>query len=195
MGRTKRIGDEVLLAAARGVFAEQGYGASTRDIARRAGVSEAVLYLRHPTKLDLFFAAMVPPPVDAFPPRAAGGSFEPALRSVAVAMLDYFRRAMPVLMQLVVHPAFNARDMVERGAGVPLHALAGQLDAWLDDRRRKGDIGADRPARRAAALVLLATLHSVALFERMGLHGGTVSDGALRDVVRLIAAGLDVRPG
>ena len=61
MGRRKRIEDEELLAVARGVFVKQGFAASTREIARRAGISESVIYQRHPTKAHLFFAAMVPP--------------------------------------------------------------------------------------------------------------------------------------
>ncbi|EKE96356.1 helix-turn-helix transcriptional regulator [Tolypothrix sp. LEGE 11397] len=32
--------------------------ASTRDIAKKAGISEAVIYQRFGTKEDLFFAAM-----------------------------------------------------------------------------------------------------------------------------------------
>jgi AcrR family transcriptional regulator len=60
MGRRKLVEDDALLAVAREAFVERGIAASTRDIARRAGISEAVIYQRHPTKADLFFAAMVP---------------------------------------------------------------------------------------------------------------------------------------
>ena len=49
MGRTKVVSDEAVLRAARDVFVEQGFGASTREGARRAGISEAVLYQRHRT--------------------------------------------------------------------------------------------------------------------------------------------------
>ena len=43
---------------------EEGFGASTKAIARRAGVFEGVLYQRFANKDELFFAAMIPPPVD-----------------------------------------------------------------------------------------------------------------------------------
>jgi AcrR family transcriptional regulator len=49
MGRRKLVEDDELLAVARGVFVEKGIAASTREIARRAGISEAVIYQRHPT--------------------------------------------------------------------------------------------------------------------------------------------------
>ena len=52
------------LDAAREVFVEKGPGASTREVARRAGVSEGVLFQRYGTKRDLFFAAMMIPADD-----------------------------------------------------------------------------------------------------------------------------------
>jgi AcrR family transcriptional regulator len=61
MGRRKLIEDHDLLAVARDVFVKRGFAASTREIARRAGISEAIIYQRHATKVHLFFAAMVPP--------------------------------------------------------------------------------------------------------------------------------------
>jgi AcrR family transcriptional regulator len=48
---------ERVLAAARQVFAEQGLGASTNEIARRAGVGVATLFRRFPTRDDLVGAA------------------------------------------------------------------------------------------------------------------------------------------
>ncbi len=62
MGRRPTIADDDILAAAHEAFVEYGLAASTRDIARRAGVSEGVLFQRHGTKANLFFAAMAPPP-------------------------------------------------------------------------------------------------------------------------------------
>lgn len=48
---------ERLLAAAVEAFAEHGYGATTtRDIASRAGMSPAAVYVHHATKEDLLFA-------------------------------------------------------------------------------------------------------------------------------------------
>ena len=64
MGRRKTISDADLLETARGVFIERGFGASTKEIAQRAGVSEGVLFQRFTTKEDLFFASMIPPAAD-----------------------------------------------------------------------------------------------------------------------------------
>jgi AcrR family transcriptional regulator len=45
-----------LLAAAREIFSEQGLEASLDEIARRAGVGNATLYRRFPTRMDLIAA-------------------------------------------------------------------------------------------------------------------------------------------
>ena len=64
MGRPKIIDDDALLAHARVVFLERGAYGSTKDIAKRAGISESAIFQRFPTKAELFLAAMLPPQVD-----------------------------------------------------------------------------------------------------------------------------------
>src|SRR3954471_12325462 len=49
---------ERIIAAAVEVFAERGLEASTADIARRAGVGEATLFRRFPSKDDLIIAIL-----------------------------------------------------------------------------------------------------------------------------------------
>jgi hypothetical protein len=39
-------------------------------------------------------------------------------------------------------------------------------------------------------LTLLASLHSLALFERIGVHGGAFPDRAVKNIVSLIVAGI-----
>jgi AcrR family transcriptional regulator len=67
--RTRRSSEEVralLVAAALECFAERGYtGATTKEIARRADVDEAVLFRTFPSKRSLYEAAVVHP-FDAF---------------------------------------------------------------------------------------------------------------------------------
>ena len=50
MPRPRRIDDATLLAAAREVFVAKGAAATTREVARRAGVSEGVIFQRYKTK-------------------------------------------------------------------------------------------------------------------------------------------------
>ena len=199
MGRHKRVSDEAVLDAARGAFVELGYGASTREISRRAGVSEAVLFQRHKTKLDLFFAAMVPPPVALAAARAPKGRRKAAageeIEALALQIMAYFREAMPVLLQLVTHPSFRLADLADRASRMPLAGLTDALAACLERQAAAGAITRDASKRRTATLTLLATLHSLALFERMGLHGGSFPDKAVRNVVALVVAGLRPEKG
>lgn len=58
MGRNPKITNDEILEAARQVFLDQGSGASTSDIANRAGISEASIFKRFATKQDLFMAAI-----------------------------------------------------------------------------------------------------------------------------------------
>jgi AcrR family transcriptional regulator len=55
----------LLLGAAREVFAERGYGATTREIASRAGVSHDLIFRYFDSKEKLFFDAVATPLLDA----------------------------------------------------------------------------------------------------------------------------------
>jgi AcrR family transcriptional regulator len=198
MGRRKRISDEALLAAAREVFVAEGFGGSTRAIARRAGVSEAVLFQRPRTQLDLFFAAMVPPPLDLAHLVVGAGHDQGAgrgLEAIALEVMAYFRGIMPVLMQLVTHPSFSLTELAARHADMPLHGLAAAVAGYLKEQRRRHAIDASARDIDLAVLTLVAALHSLALFERMGMHGGVMADEVVRGVARVAAASLKVTQG
>jgi len=197
VGRNKQVSDEAVLQAARDAFVEQGFGASTREIASRAGVSEAVLFQRHKTKLDLFFAAMIPPPIELADERGVrrNRSATAELEALAIQIMKYFREAMPVLMQLVMHPSFNLAELGDRETRLPLHRLGEAVTTCLERHSSRGAFTGDVRKIRAGALILLATLHSLALFERMGLHGGAFPDKAIKEIVGLIAAGLAPEKG
>lgn len=58
MPRIPTITRTQILEAARAVFLEQGFNATTTDVAARAGISSASIFKHFPTKEALFFAAM-----------------------------------------------------------------------------------------------------------------------------------------
>jgi AcrR family transcriptional regulator len=194
MGRNKLVSDQAVLEAAREVFVEQGFGASTREIAQRAGISEAVLYQRHKTKVDLFFAAMVPPPLKLVAARGGRG-FAADLESLGLEVMQYFRGAVPVLLKLVNHPSFKLAMLGDSESRMPLYRLGDAVASCLERHRALGAITADADRIQAATLTLVATLHSLALFERMGVHGGGFPDQAVKNIVGLIAAGLIGKEG
>jgi AcrR family transcriptional regulator len=191
MGRRKLVEDDELLAVAREVFVEQGIAASTREIARRAGISEAVIYQRHPTKTHLFFAAMVPPASnveDLLSAPANGLSVVEQLEGIALGMMGYFRKVMPILMTLVSHPAFDLETFAQRHPDSPFGRMHLGLHRYLESQRERGRIAAENVG--PAALTLFAALHSLAFLERLGLHGGKFDEAIIRAMVRSLWAGL-----
>lgn len=187
MPRKKTISDEDLLAVAREVFVERGFTASTREIARRAGVSEALLFQRFTTKADLFFAAMVPPTGsidERLRQTHAQPDLYPALEELAFALLDYFRGAQPVLESLMAHPDFQLEEFARRFPGNPMANLRWQVMEFFRLNRS--------PDPSGAALLLLGTMRSVASFERLGAHGGKFDPEIIRRTVRTLWNG--VRP-
>lgn len=194
MGRPRRIADDDLLAAARAEFVEAGIAAPTHRIAERAGVSEALLYQRFGTKAQLFFAAMVPPAVDVealLTPRDPATPPMEHWRLLAGRMLDYFRALVPVLLPLASHPDFDFEQALESHPDSPLGKLRTGLMRYLQAEAAAGTCRAeDTPG---AALALFGALHSLALFEHMGAHGGRFDDAMVAGMVTTIGrgAGLD----
>lgn len=187
MGRRKRIEDEELLAVAREVFSKSGIGASTREIARRAGISEAVIYQRHPTKADLFFAAMVPPALELKALLEHGNENLSAcerLETVALGILQYFRDIMPILLPLVTHPSFDFERFAQQHPDSPLALLRVGLVSNLAGQPELANTPPERIG--TAALTLVASMHGFAFFERLGAHGGHFDDKMVRNTVRLV---------
>lgn len=191
MGRPKLIQDDELLAVARKVFVEKGIAASTRQIARRAGVSEGIIYQRFPTKADLFFAAMVPPAVDleAMLAKPIGGL--DGLQRIALGMTNYFRSLIPILLPLMTHPSFDFEKFARRHPDSPLSRLRLGLVEFLETQRKLGAVEAKHV--RPAALTLFAALHSLAVFEKLGAHGGKFGDATVRAMVLALWRGLEPR--
>ncbi len=196
MGRRKQITDRELIETARAVFRESGHSASTREIARRAGVTQAVIFQRFKTKDELFFAAMSPQPPDL---KALLGSEEEAaadvevyLEAVARRLFDYFVVGAPSVLHLMTHPAFTAQVL----AHAHEHLLAAQLGKKLAARLRRlqsrGLISEVEP--RAAAETFIAALHSIAIFHTLAGSRTAMHETALHALVAVFWKGMSPRP-
>jgi AcrR family transcriptional regulator len=191
MGRPKTIETEELLGIAREVFLEGGASGSTKEIARRAGISEAALFKRFPTKTALFLAAMTPPQPDvAQMLEKAQAQKDPrdALHVLAGEMLAYFRMAIPRMLPIITHPAIGLEELLRHFGVSPAEKLTEGVASYLASERERGRIGANNPL--AATGLLVATLHSVALFEFMGIHGGAIPDSAVRAMIDTMWQGI-----
>ncbi len=175
MARTRTIRDEDLLLAARAAFVERGFACPTKEIARRAGVSEGVLFQRYATKEELFFAAMAPPQAHiAELLGVANGSHE-HMEAIGLRMLEYFRDAVPVLLPLVSHPAFKFEEFAMRNPDSALVTMRRDVMGYFTA------IGSVDPA--ASALLLMSSVYGVAMFERLGAHEGKMPQ---RFVLRML---------
>jgi len=194
VGRHKLVQDDELLAVAREVFVEKGIAASTREIARRAGISETVIYQRHPTKAHLFFAAMVPPALnveDLLAGPADDLSVLEQLEGIALGMMEYFREVVPILMLLMTHPEFDLEKFAQGHPDSHFGRMHLGLVQYLESQRERGRIVAENVG--PAALTLITAVHSLAFLERLGMHGGKFDKAIIRAMVRSLWSGLAPR--
>ena len=194
MGRPKRIEDEELLKIARAVFVLDGAHGSTREIAQRAGISEAALFKRYPTKVALFLAAMMPPNVDVDALIAVAEAISDPRQSLIVLcerMLDYFREAIPIILQLTQNPLIDLEAVRRRFGVSPEQRLASAVPAYLARQAERGRIVCPDPG--GAALLLISAVHSLVLFEIMNLHAQRDAQTAVRAIVNALWEGL--KPG
>lgn len=193
MGRKKSISDADLLAVARTVFVEEGFGASTKEIARRAGVSEAVIYQRFATKDELFFAAMIPPPADVT--RMFRGSSlkgRKLVEELTLSMLAFSRQALPVMLPLMMHPGFKLEDLAERHPDSPLFVLRREIGPFLMRERDAGRLGPVDP--QGASLLIWSLAQALAFFERLGAHRGKFDPEIIRATIDCMWTGMAPKP-
>ncbi len=191
MGRTKTVDDDELLRRAREVFRQSGHTASTREVARAAGISQAVLYQRFGSKENLFFRAMTPDPPDLeallgpYPPRSARADLE----RIGERLAEYLASLMPILLHVLAHPDLGHDRLMKWHEGLPFQTLVAALADRFRRLREDGLLGGVDPA--ASARAFLAAVHSAALFETMTHHEPREGRrGQVESLVDVLWAGL-----
>src|SRR5205814_2139772 len=101
MARPATITDEQILEAARVVFVRDGVNATTKEIAREAGIAEGSIFRRFPTKDALFEAAVLAPTVSAWAREldslAGRGDLQENLLHIARGMTRFVHEKMPLI--------------------------------------------------------------------------------------------------
>ena len=193
MTRPKTISDEELLAVARRVFREQGRTASTRAIARQAGISEGILYQRFGSKEDLFLASMAPRAPDIRgllgpePPNEEVSTF---LRNVLVRMAEHFGEVIPLAIQIITHPAAPGpgRERAQSGLAQLRKGLAARL-AWFEAQKLV------RPSTAKHTAQLLVSLAHDWAIGHAGLHpGGKQGTQDLEEMADIVWKGIGLSP-
>ena len=201
MARPRVITDEHLLDAARSVFTEHGYSATTAQIARRAGVSEGTLFKRYPTKEALFMAAVgvtgTPRWHETLKDPGTGDPVEARIERACLAAIAYARAVVPQLIVLwsrgISSPTFKPdafSDPISRDLQV--------LETYLNGEITAGRLRAHHTPTLARALQG-AILHHVMLEVRQEYcpSGTTAIEDAtfVRETVRALVGGLRPESG
>lgn len=189
MGRKKIIDEETLLAAARSVFLELGNAGTTKEIAKRAGISEAAIFSRYPTKTALFVAALMSAHVDA-DTLIATEIEDPrdALVETGHRLLRHFRTVIPMGLRLMENSAVTMDELGNHFGNARVETVADRLADFLRQKDADGVMTVKNPL--AAAHLLIAAIHSVPLYELMKFHGTDNLDHSIEFFVDALCAGL-----
>lgn len=151
-----------LLDAAAEVMESLGMAnATTKEIARASGYSEATLYKHFTDKSELFLEVMrhrFPPFVDelaALPERVGRGGVRDALVGIVLGAVPFFRHGFPMLGSLFAEPALLRRHregLTAHGAG-PLNVNR-PVAAYLEAERALGRVAPGTDPGAAAALLV-----------------------------------------
>lgn len=160
MPRPRTITDEQIVEAARRAFLEQGFSATTAEIARRAGVSEGTLFKRFATKEDLFEEAVGLRDYATWRaelPRLVGeGDVRRNLERAALRFLEAAGRVVPSLMLIFSRGHAPDHNPMLQRLGNPVRQDADALAAYL---RAEVALGRVRPVDAdVTALLLMGTL-------------------------------------
>lgn len=117
MARPRKYDDDTLLESLRSTFLELGPGASSQELAKRAGVSEGTLFKRFGTKRRLFAQAMRMPAIEdqawlhSIQGRVGRGSFEAHVAELALAFMGYMAEIIPVMEIVMTSGKMRPSDL------------------------------------------------------------------------------------
>jgi AcrR family transcriptional regulator len=130
--------------AARALFAEHGYGTSTREIAERAGVSHELIFRYFDSKANLFVEAVLNPLLDAVDElhrswltdvSESRGTDKEYLRDFVTAFFDFLtdNSAIAQAMTRVLAESTNDEEVqnVRRRIDSTLQAMVSSLESYL----------------------------------------------------------------
>ncbi|MBB4740467.1 AcrR family transcriptional regulator [Actinoplanes octamycinicus] len=158
--------DRIVSAAAE-VMHDRGLArATTKEIARAAGLSEAALYKHFRDKIDLFLAVLgergptqLGTVVARLAERAGADPLDQVLREVVRAATDFYQQSFPIAASIFSERTlFEAHRAAlhERGAGP--HKPGRALAAYLADEQRRGRLHPAADPAAASSMILGACL-------------------------------------
>ena len=172
--------------------------ATTREIARAAGFSEATLYKHFRDKEELFLCVLR----ERFPPfiatleqlseRVGRGPVRETLTAVASAAMVFYAQVIPMAASLFSEPGLLARhrEGLRRGGGGP-HQGNKALAAYLRAEQGLGRVSGRVNPEAAAALLLGACFQRAFLRDFVGEESVNQSDEQFaEDLVQALLGGV-----
>ncbi|MET7397603.1 helix-turn-helix domain-containing protein [Dactylosporangium sp. NPDC005572] len=153
---------DVILDAAAGVLRTHGLAnATTREIARAAGFSEATLYKHFRDKVDLMVAVLHErgpqfiPMLQTLPARAGEGDLRATLTELATVAIGFYRDGFPMFASIFSDPAILGahRDQL-RAQNLGPHRANDALADYLRAEQALGRVRPDADLVAVAALLL-----------------------------------------
>jgi AcrR family transcriptional regulator len=170
MARTKTIEDRDILDIARKVFLSDGFGASTAVIAKKAGISEALLFKRFNTKDELFAATMGFGEMSSWAHEAetliGKSDVRNNIKHISLQIVEMLRTIIPRHMMVWsarIKPS-SRREM--RNPIIQRHVKA--LTEYFGGEMKLCRIRRCDP--QVCARTLLGALHNYVFFELMDIH-------------------------
>lgn len=193
----KELRREAILGAAKRVFSEKGYAATTvADVARAAGLSYGTIYWYFDSKEELFDALMdsgeeeLRTRILAALKEGGPTDLEGALRTSVQATFEYFEEDREAT-RLLFRDSYALGGRFERHLLRIYERFVGDLEATIREGQRSGVIRRVEP--RMVAFCLAALIGQLA-YRRLTTDDG-MSAGQLADfVVSLVMDGLRARP-
>lgn len=151
MARPRSIDDAAIIRAARDVFLEKGFTATTAEVAQRAGISEGSIFNRFGSKRALFQRAMQmsvgeEPWLAGLHERVGTGDVQAHLVEVGGAGVAFFQKMLPLMMMGWSNPAASGRVPLGTDFGpgkaplIAIRTIGGYLEAEMSlGRLRKVD--------------------------------------------------------
>lgn len=158
MARIRKITDQQILEAAQAVFLEQGFGASTLEIAKRAGISEGSIFKRFSTKDNLFACAMEMSGISSwvsFLEAIVGqGDLKDNLKLIGIKGVDFFRANLPKMM-MVMSKGIPISALMNTGFAPPVRTLKA-LTRFFEKEIALGRMQAD--SAQTLAMIFLGSV-------------------------------------
>lgn len=192
---------QLLEAADRALRARGLMGASTREIAREAGVADGTLYVHFADRIDLFIALIqehLPPYVEPLKRlNALVGR-----RTVRANLAEVFEGALTWNEQMV--PVFSAisadrhlcvalqQRLAERNEGPHLAIKA--LERYLEAEQKLGRVNKRSDLKAAAMMLLGAAQYWTSIAPWVGAHLNYSRQQLTKEVLKSLMTGLEAKP-